>query len=239
VNAIACNDKRREELGRLARGELDAGTSLSVLEHVETCAACSQELDFLSDVLAAIDSDQRELSPQRWIRWSAWCAGLAAAAALVFYLAPWRTDSGAGSSSRFGHPGAPHFVHGDVRGEDEGLARRFADAMSPYERREFSSARESLTRFLSSNTDHAPAHFYRAIAATELGDDAAARADFEWVEAHATGFLREHAQWQLANLHFRLGREGEAIAMLRELESGGGEFSTNAARALAEIQNGR
>lgn len=227
-----CTDPVREELSRLAAGELDAQASGQALAHVERCAECSRELDFLADVLAAAERVPEVRRSSRRHR-VVWVAGLAAAAALVLYLArdPRSTSVRGFAIDR----SIPRFVEADLRAPNEPLARAFVLAMDPYTRQDFGGAVESLSAFLAKHADHGPARFYRGIAALETGDRARAAEDFAAVAASNTGYLGEHARWRLANLRLLEERRGEAVAILRDLRDAGGEFAPNAAALLAKL----
>jgi tetratricopeptide (TPR) repeat protein len=226
---MSCADPIHDVLPRLAVGELDADASRAALEHVERCADCSRELDFLADLLVAAQSapEVRKVAPRRW---AVWIAGLAAAAALVLYLA--RDARSTLTIDR----SVPRFVEADLRAPDDALARAFTEAMAPYTRGEFDGAIASLSEFLKAHPDHGPARFYRGIAEQESGDVAAAAEDFRAVGAASTGYLGEHAQWRLANLFLSEGRRDEAAAILRALRDARGEFAPNAARSLDALE---
>ncbi len=222
---MSCADPIHDVLPRLAVGELDAPASQAALEHVERCTECSRELDFLADLLVAAEKAP-EVQRARPRRIALWIAGLAAAAALVLYLA--RDARSTLTIDR----SIPRFVEADLRAPDDPLARAFTQAMAPYARGDFVGAVVSLSEFLKAHPDHGPARFYRGVAEQESGDRASAAEDFTAVGAASTAYLGEHARWRLANLFLLEGRGDEAAAILRELRDARGEFAPNAARLL-------
>ena len=52
---MACTPERSRLIGDFVNGRLDADASAEVLDHVEECAACSEELDVNAKLVAAAE----------------------------------------------------------------------------------------------------------------------------------------------------------------------------------------
>jgi len=103
---VACSPKRSEEIGDLAAGRLGPLEAQDLLEHLEGCGACSEELDLVADLVAATaePGGKPSVSPRsRFL--SPGLAVLAAAAAILAALGIWRLVPGWGGGGGGGAPG--------------------------------------------------------------------------------------------------------------------------------------
>lgn len=231
----------REQLVGFALGELDATESGAVLAHVETCAECSRELDFLADTLVAAEKRAATSSaPIQFSRSKSWRKRVAPLAIAAGFIAALAMLAGAVFFHWFGTDYArladrsvPRWMSAETRGPDEALARELETAMKPYSEGNFAAAIDALTRFLDAHPGHGPALFYRGIAHIEARDHGAALRDLEEVAQNAKGFLREHARWRIANLLLADGDVAGARARLREMVEG--EFALNARELLERL----
>ena len=87
---MACTTDRSEQIAALAAGRIAAAQAEDLLEHLDGCRQCSQELDAVADLVAAGERDPGLLAgagdaPRRRL----WLT-LAAAAALVATALLWQ-----------------------------------------------------------------------------------------------------------------------------------------------------
>ncbi len=243
------------DLRAFALGELDALRSAAVLDHVETCAVCSRELDWLADVIAAAPGAAQPLesavalaphaSAGRAPRvangtaraWTWRAAGLLAAAAAVVLFFCLRASDPAALADR----SAPAYVEIELRGVDDARTRSFAAAMQPYVRGDYAQAVKALSQYLEAHPEDPPARFYRGAARFQVGDLDGARDDLElcarWTEPKgATSvLLREHARWVLAQIELVAGHLAQARKFLEALAAEHGSFADDASSLLRRL----
>lgn len=209
-----------------------------LLARAETDPAASRELDFLADLTGAVERLEAERPaplPAR-ARWLARAWLLPAAATVLFALALgiWlaRRDGARPAETALGTP--PVFVASQLRG-DETLATEFTQAMEPYARGAWPEARAALGEFLARHEGHAPARFYLAVVAGELGELDAAREQYSLVIGSDEPLLADHARYRRARLDLVAGRRAQAESALGELALGDDPFAELAREALAEV----
>lgn len=248
-NEATCTNPIAELLVPLSQGQLGAEDSGRVLDHVERCAACSKELDFLADVVtAAAPSRARGAAPvqtlpqsERGHRIAGAPAGrihrfpfgllgaLAAAAAVLFFVVPLflAPDAPVAPYAQWTRP-----TYQPVRGHDA-----FEAAMLLYLQGLDAEADAALTELIESAPEpDVLAYFYRAAARVELERTAEARDDLLVALGLASGGLRDHTLWNLANVHLLLEDADAALPLLDELSAGTGDLKNVATELAAAVR---
>ena len=234
---MTANDPFADKLVAFAAGELDAQEAGLVIDHLETCKSCSQELDFLADLVSAsgevAEDEQAAPRPAGLLRrFPVWATALAAAAAVLLLIVP-RLTSTAPSVAGWADRSLPAYVPVDVR-SDEGAA--FARAMQPYVEDDFAAAEVALSEYLADQPeDAAQASFFRAMSRVQLDDLAGAAGDLRRAHEQGGGFLRERAGWWLAQVALMREDLGRARTLLSEIAAEDGEFAPNAVELLNEL----
>jgi tetratricopeptide (TPR) repeat protein len=227
-----------ERVTALVLGELGADESARVLEHVETCAECSRQLDFLAEVTTvaarAVPSVRARRASLGWRRWIA-----AAAAVLLVAFIAWRAFDRADDWRELADRSVPVFVAAQLRAPPPSLATELEEAMHGWEQRDFTRVDAALTRFVAAHAEHAPAYFWRGVARRELGRLDEAESDLRTAAAKSQGYLREHSLWVVANLRLARGELDGTRAALRELEQLEGEFAAKAFELDERLRSAR
>lgn len=237
---MACTDRFAALLAEMAAGQLEAEGSRRVLEHVEGCAACSQELDALAGLVGAlaerVDARRAESARREWHRW----AGLAAAAALLVLFGGWL------ASRRAASPGAEHVAAlvdrrpitapaSLLRGDGAQRGAAFERGMEAYRAGDYARASRELAALHAERAGDRLVGLYLGIALLQSRDAAdserAARL-FEEIQ-DAPGLLGERARWYLANARLAAGDVDGARRVLEALVDADGDYEPNA-RALLE-----
>ena len=213
-----------------------------LLERAERDPAASAELDFLADLVAAVELErplleaelvaaERRARVQRppWI-WIAVAAALLVAAGLAFWL---RTGQGQPARPRdLALCEAPRYIPALLRSPEVADQEAFPRAMEPYTRGDFAAARASLQELLAREPQQDVARFYLAAAEEQLGVLDAAEGDYRRVASEADGYLAEHALWRLANLLLARDDVARARVELERLRALDGAFVRNASELL-------
>jgi hypothetical protein len=240
---VACTEKRRDQLRDWVSGRLDPSTGLGILEHVERCPPCSQELDLYSDLLAAGEQAGGALYSgvrPSVVRLHLWVpvASLAAAAAVVALL--WLG-------------GATHLDNTVVVRQLASLtplpspavtlrattlepSSGFRQAMDAYREGNFADAVTRFQRLNSSAAAEPLALLYLGISQLQLDPDSAVQ-PLQAAAAASAGLLQEHALWYLANAHLSRGDSANAAATLQTLHDLGGDYAPNAAVKLTALRH--
>jgi len=240
---MACTPERSIALGELAAGRLDEAEVLAVLEHVEGCPSCSEELDLVARMVAGAAagaaSGRVPRRPRPLGRLLRWAPVAAAAAALVASL-PWLVRPGGGG------PADPRALASldalpiratTLRGP--GANPDLARAVERLAAGETDAAMRELERLRASLAPDAPerplADLYLGLAAVRAGALERALAPLEAAAKDGVGLVRERALWYLANARLALADVDGAEADLRRLEALGGDYAPNAREKLAAI----
>jgi hypothetical protein len=229
---LTCEDVQREALierslaGRLTGAERDAFEV-----HYLTCSRCQTELQLGAAVRVALRSSSAANPSRAWPRWAG-IAGLAAAG--VFAMVVWRTQSGTPPElQRLGAVvQAPIYLGVPLRSTDEtAVTRAFDDAMRAYQAEEFGDAARRLRQVTRDDSLHAPAEFFLGASLLMSGDDANAANAFARVIALGdTPYLSEAHYYRAKALL----RRGEAAPALRDLYAVDARSEVIAAQARAK-----
>lgn len=227
----------RDSLSRLAAGELDAEESMIALKHVETCSECARELDFLADLVAAVDDqsqsgtsaiEAREPTTHSRMLVPALALFVVVIAARLVLRIPEPVLPSV-------HPEAPAYYRVALLADDDSPKARLDRAMTPYREADFVTAVKTLTEFLVQEPGHALARFYRGVCHQQLHDYSSARRDFLAAQETSEGFLQRHARWRLAQVAIQQDDPDRARELLGQLVQEGREFSLNAEQLLQDL----
>jgi tetratricopeptide (TPR) repeat protein len=234
---MACTEPRSAQIADLAAGRLEADSASDLLTHVEGCAACSQELDLVSDLLRAGPAAAPPVHalrpvPRRGVRVAAL---LALAAGLLLVFALWKGGDRPTDPRRLAQLEPPAAATLVLRsGEGEGDAQ-LASALERVAVRDWAAAEGELAAVVAARPDTALARFHLGLARLQLGQLEAALPELAAARALASDLLAEEALWYQAQALLALGRTDEARALLRELVELDGDLEPNARAQLAEL----
>lgn len=233
---MACTPERSLEIGELAGGRLGAARAAGLIEHVETCSACSAELDLVADLLHVRSLPAaRVVRPARKVRrWVGAVAALAAAAAVLFLFLRPGSARRARDVARLELPPVAELVLRGGEGEHDGAA--LETCLERLSSGDHAGADACLRALLSERRGDPLVLFYLGLASLERGDLEAALAALREVEESGTGLLAEHALWYRAQAHLARDEGGEARALLGRLIELDGDYEPNARAQLAELE---
>ena len=222
----------------------DADGLERVLECAERDPAASEELDLVTDIVAAAELERARLSLRRApaaaasaLPFPSWT--LAAAASVLFALALglWYFRSGGERASRsLASLAAPRYVAVELRGDDPTLAEDFARAMEPYARGDWRGSASAIDAFLERHPEHGPARFYLAASWEQLGDLARAEREYERATASPDALLAGHARLRLALRLYARGERAQARAALTARLAEEGERAPGAREWLERLE---
>lgn len=237
---MSCPDPQARRLLAYALGHLDALGTKEVMEHVESCALCSRELDDLADLATAAARVETGPGPRLGRRTSRTVRIVAAAAVLLIVaLVLQRALDHSPRWSTYADRSVPPFVGIELRAPAAAPAVDLERAMEGWAARDFPRVERELTDLLRAQPGHAPSHFWRGIARRELGRLQEAEGDLRSAAAQSTGYLREHALWALANLLLQREDAPHAREVLDELEHVDGELAARARELRSRLEADR
>lgn len=263
---MACTRQKSIALGDFAAGRLGIKETEALLEHLESCAACSAEFDDIADLVGAmdrtastgtvstgigstgtskaisgdaiIDRDIDETNETRRIPWNA--IRVAAAGILICFAAWWFAPEFGGGKSRLGRLAVIDPIPAvsiRLRSEEiKALPLAFTSAMEQYARQEYDKAVPLFAQVLEEKPDHLPSALYLGICRLQSGDLRNAKPVFEQAASRGSGLLKERSLWYLGNTCLKLDEKEEALRWFKELEALGGDFELNAKDMILKIQ---
>lgn len=234
---MACTRERSLAIGELCGARLDAAGAAELLEHVERCGACSEELDLAADLVRAgagrAQGTVHALPRRRRVLLFGLGAGLAAAALLVLFLGPrdGASEQRIQALARLAPPPAAAVV---LRGSgEEGEARD--QALRFFAAGDFAAAAGRLAQVVESAPGDALAWFYLGVAHLQQAPDEAALAALRCAAERGEALLAEHALWYLAQAHLARAEGAPARRVLVRLIELDGDYEPNARALLAEL----
>ncbi len=231
---MACTPQRSAELAELSGGRLDAGGAAGLLEHLEQCPACSEELDLVADLLRlgrGAPSATRRRTRLRLVVGAA--LAVAAAWLLVLALVPRANGRRIEHLARLAPPPAAGLV---LRGGPEPEDERLAEGLRLLGARDFAGAAERLALVLRSRPDDPLALYSFGLARLQLAVDDEALSALERAAELGEGLLAEQALWYAVNAHLARGEGERARAGLQRLIALDGDYEPNARALLAELE---
>ncbi len=240
---MACTPQRAFHIGELCGSRLDAAGATELLDHLERCDACSQELDMIADLLLCGERAapaEPGFSARRLRMRLVLGAVATAAAAVLLVLVMTRdgTERRIRGLARLAPPPAAGLV---LRGEpDEEVAGStpgaLREAMRHFTAGDFALAAERLALLAQSSPDDPLALFYLGLARLQLAADENALAALERAASLGEGLLAEQALWYAANAHLARGEGELARAALLRLVELDGDYEPNARSLLSKLE---
>lgn len=237
---MACTREHGTEIGELAGGRLDAARAEALLAHVETCAACSAELDLVADLLDSARAlrlseglvRRRSLRP----RVVAVLALAAAVVAWLFVLRPAAPERSLRTLAQLAPPPLAELVLRGQGGLQPGEEARLESVRAHFAARAYAAAAEDLGVLLEARPEDALTHFYLGVARLQLGQHELALAALRRVAEAGEGLLAEQALWYSAQAQLALEHGLEARALLQRLVDADGDYEPNARAQLALLE---
>ncbi|MDA1266111.1 MAG: hypothetical protein O2816_13605 [Planctomycetota bacterium] len=235
---MACNQERAEQIGEMAGGRLGEDALAELLDHVTSCAACSQEVDLAADLVAAdapaVGTASTPFAPSS-NRWP-----LALAALFLAMMGLWALNRGGSEEPRpdvsIANLTPLPLFRGVLRGELDPLA--WDRAMQAYAEADFSAAFERLAALSIGDEDPhlALVSLYRGISAAQLQQWPEAKRDLLLAAEQGEGLVRDRGRWFLAQVHLFLDELEPARALLIELVAEDQDYAPNAAVQLERME---
>jgi hypothetical protein len=234
-----CEQVARENVAeRYVSGKLDPETKELYERHYFGCDACARNLE----TWLAIEKPLRAMASAR--PGPSWIRGAAAIAAGVVVLIgvsllphPESPVSGPGASqgielAELAHLDPPVYSAPAFRGAENTAETLFREAMDAYLRHDYARAIAGLRASLELDPVAAAPRFFLGASELLSGQIASGVHELEQVAASKSPFAEE-AGFDLAKGYLMMGRREDALAILRHLESQGGDFAAQA-RALTD-----
>jgi hypothetical protein len=232
---MACTPERSEKIGELAGGRLGAADAAGLLEHLEACAACSEELDLVADLLHVPAHPATSRPARLALRRVGGLVALAAAAAVLFlFLRPDRPERRPRDLARLAPPPAAALVRrGDAGAEPESDFERAIERLAVGDH---AQAADGFRALLAARPDDPLVLFYLGVACLQLGELGASLDALGRAEELGTGLLAEQALWYRSQAHLARDEGAQARALLRRLVELDGDYEPNARDLLAELE---
>ena len=228
-------------------------------QHYFDCEECAERLE----TLQAIQEPLREMAPQiraemgagrasrarqgrPWWMWASAGIGAAAAAAMVAFLAlppavkapaPPVVRQRTIDYSLLARLDPPAYTPPVMRGVETPAERAFREAMTSYQQRDWPRAIAGLKTATALDPASAPAHFFLGTSCLLNGTPHEGVAELERIPADSP--FADEARFDLAKGYLALGRVDDALAVLRKLAAGRGEFASKATALIERIPGAR
>ena len=244
---MACSSERSDQLAQLAAGQLDASQFDALLEHVEGCASCSNELDTVALVVAgeststasgatalrALPATARRGNSLRWL------LAVAAALALVFLVREALVPRSASSIAELASIEPVALIESTLRGGAIGTAAEAEDAwargQAHYRALEFGAASAAFEQAFANGDRRALVQLYLGVALLQTGDLDRAALALASAERDGAGLVAQRAAWYRVNLHLLQGDAVAARTRLVAIVAGGGDYQINAQQLLERL----
>jgi len=236
---MACQTERSIAIGDLVSGNLPAEPAIGLLDHVETCEACSRELDLAARLVAAAErrgDAAFALSPRRrWLRFAA----VAAAVLVIGFLAWIRLDAARTRRAIVELASLEPIAVSDVvlRGaEGNADPERYRRAIERYAAGDFAAAEGEFAALLADAPENPLVALYLGSARLQLGQPAEALPPLETAAERGEGLVQERALWYLAGAKLALVDGPGAIEVLERLLALEGDYEPNARDKLSAVR---
>jgi len=234
---MACTPERSEEIGELVGGRLGAADAAKLIEHMDGCAACSEELDLVADLLHAPSHAVAAGRSRFARRWAGGLVALATAAAVLFsflFLRPSAPERRVRDLARLAPPATAGLVlRGGVDAEPEA---GFEHAIERFAAGDHARAADGFEALLATRPDDPLVLFYLGVARLQQGELDAAIDALRRAEELGTDLLAEQALWYRSQAHLARDEGAEARDLLAHLVELDGDFEPNARALLAELE---
>jgi hypothetical protein len=232
---MACTDSRRAQVGDLAAGLLSADRAAELLDHIEACPSCSEELDFLASVTSALARRSPASSAGRPVRLRR-VLPIALAAGLLAMLAipPWLASSRRSSEWAELAATEPLPLPREVLRSSRERPPAYQAALQDYAEGRFAEAAAKLAS-LHGESD-ALVQLYLGLSLYAKGAPADAEPPLRRAAELGEGLLREHALWYLGHAALAQEHPNAALEVFQRLEALAGDYELNAREKAASVR---